>query len=218
MFIKHKLNFLITTMLILLDVFSLSAQSRKKSLQLKISGINFSSYERIKNHAEFRAAISFPITSWLTLRHEIGYYQYKHYWNPRSFEYRGTTYTSRNGQLWRDYSFISSLLVHPYRYFYFGTGIGIDMIYVKRIFYTGWTSFWVDQNDNVIEVWKEKFDESKICFSGCFISGWEQPIWRNISFIIEGKLKMIAVGDDLTGTNDSTMKIFSVFFGSSIKF
>ena len=132
MVIKHKLNFLMTVMILLLNVFPLSAQYRKKSIQLKLSGINFSSYDRIKNHAEFGAVLSFPLANRLTFRHEIGYYQYKHYWNYRSLEYRGTTYTSRNGQLWRNYSFIPTILVHPYQHFYLGTGMGIEIIYIKR--------------------------------------------------------------------------------------
>ena len=215
MIIKHYLSFLIAIILILLNVRPLSAQSEKKSLQLKISGINCSSYERIKNHAEFGAAISFPIINRLTLRHEIGYYQYKHYWNSRSLEYRGTTYTSRNGQLWRNYSLIPTILIQPHQRFFLGTGMGIDIIYVKRILYTGWRSFWIDQNDNVIEVGKEKYDKTKICFAGSIIAGWEQPIVRNISILIEGEYKIIFAGDDLTDTNDSIVKLFSVFFGIS---
>lgn len=215
MFIKYKLNFLMTMLLIILNVCTLPAQPRKKSLQLKISGINFSSYERIKNHAEFGAAISFPFANRLTFRHEIGYFQYKHYWNSRSFEYRGTTYTSRNGQLWRNYSLIPTLLVQPHQHFYFGTGLGIDIIYVKRILYTGWRSFWIDQNDNVIEVGKEENEKMKICFAGSSTTGWEQPIWRNFSVFIEGKYKIALTGELLTGINDSNVKSFSVFLGIS---
>jgi len=218
MVIKYNLSFLMAIMLILLKLCPLSAQSEKKSLQLKISGINFSSYERINNHAEFGVAISFPLANRLTFRQEIGYYQYKHYWNYRSLEYRGTTYTSRNGQLWRNYSLIPTLLIQPHQHFYFGTGMGIDVIYVKRILYTGWRSFWIDQNDNVIEVWKEKFDKTKICFAGSIIAGWEHPICRNFSVFIEGKYKIMFTGDDLTGANDSTVGIFSVFIGSSVSF
>jgi len=76
MVIKLNLNFSLTIILILSFVGTLSAQSGKKSLQLKISGINFSCYEWIKNHAEFGTAIAFPIANRLTFRHEIGYYQY----------------------------------------------------------------------------------------------------------------------------------------------
>lgn len=207
-----------TMILIILNVCTLPARPRKKSLQLKISGINFSFYERIKNHAEFGAAISFPFSNRLTFRHEIGYFQYKHYWNSRSLEYRGTTYTSRNGQLWRNYSLIPTIVIQPHQHFYFGTGLGIDIIYVKRILYTGWRSFWIDQNDNVIEVDKEKYDKTKICFSGCFVSGWEHYIWGNLCFIIDGKYKMTAVGDDLSGSKDSVIHLFSILIGLSFHF
>lgn len=218
MVIKPKLFLWMTVMPVLINVFPLSAQSSKKSVQINLSGINYSSYERIKNHVEFGSALSFPIANRLSFRHEIGYFQYKHYWNSRSLEYRGTTYTSRNGQLLRNFSLIPAILAHPYQHFYLGAGIGIDIIYVKRILYTDWRSFWIDQDDNVIEVWKEKYDKTKICFAGSIIAGWEQPILRNVSIFIEGKYKMVLAGDDLTGTNDSNVKIFSVFLGSSVKF
>ena len=218
MVIKLKLFLWMTIIPVLINVFPLSAQSSKKSVQINLSGINFSSYNRIKNHVEFGSALSFPIANRLSFRPEIGYFQYKHYWNSRSLEYRGTTYTSRNGQLLRNYSLIPAIFVHPYKRFYLGTGMGIDIIYVKRIVYTGWRSFWVDQNDNVIEVWKEKYDKTKICIAGSIIAGWEQPIYRAFSVFIEGKYKMVFAGDDLTGTNDSNVRIFSVFLGSSVKF
>jgi hypothetical protein len=218
MIVKHNLTLSIAVAVLLFNLYPISAQTRKKSLQLKISGINFSLYESIQNHAEFGAAISFPVANRMTFRHEIGYFQYKHYWNSRSLEYRGTTYTSRNGQLLRNYSLIPAIFVHPYKRFYLGTGMGIDIIYVKRIVYTGWRSFWVDQNDNVIEVWKEKYDKTKICIAGSIIAGWEQPIYRAFSVFIEGKYKIVFAGDDLTDTNDSNVRIFSIFLGSSITF
>lgn len=200
------------------NVGTLSAQSSKKAIQLKISGLNFSSYERINNHVELGAAISFPITNRLLLRPEFGYYQYKHYWNYHSLEYRGTTHTSRNGQLWRNYSLMPTFLLQIYRHFYFSTGMGIDVVYVKRILYTGWRSFWIDQNDNVVEVWKEKFDKTNICLAVSISAGWEQPIWRNVSILIEGKLKITFAGEELTNTKDSKVGLFSVVFGSSYRF
>jgi hypothetical protein len=218
MFQKYKLIFLLTMMLTISSIAILFAQSRQKAIQLKISRLNFSSYERVKNHVEFEMALSFPVANRLTFRPEIGYYQSKHYWNYRSLEYRGTTYTSRNGQLWRNNSLIPTLLFQPYQHFYLGTGMGIDIIYVKGILYTDWRSFWIDQNDNVIEVGKETYHKTKICFAGSINVGWEQPVWRNISIFIEGKYKIIFAGNDLTGTSDSKVMTFSVFMGSSFRF
>ena len=215
MVIKLKLFFWMTIIPVIINVFPLSAQSSKKSVQINLSGINFSSYNRIKNHVEFGSALSFPIANRLSFRPEIGYFQYKHYWNSRSLEYRGTTYTSRNGQLWRNFSLIPAVLAHPYQHFYLGAGIGIDIIYVKRILYTDWRSFWIDQDDNVIVVGKETYDATKICFAGSILAGWEQPVWRNFSVFIEGKYKLESAGDYLTGTTDSNIQSFSVFLGIS---
>ncbi len=218
MFLKYKLIFWFTIIFTIFYICALSAQFHQQAVQLKLSGLNSSSYERINNHVEFGATISFPIANRLFFGPEIGYFQYKHYWNSRSLEYRGTTYTSRNGQLWRNYSLVPTLLFQSYQHFYIGTGMGIDVIYVKRILYTGWRSFWIDQNDNVIEVWKEKFDKTKICLAGSILAGWEQPIWRNFSILIEGKYKITFVDEELTNTKDSKLGLFSVFFGSSFKF
>lgn len=218
MFLKCKVIFVFPIILGISNIVTLWAKSNQQAIQLKISGLSFSSYERINNHVEFGASISFPVASRLMFRPEIGWYQYKYYWNYRSLEYRGTTYTSRNGQLWRNYSLVPTLLFPLYQHCYLGMGMGMDIVYVKRILYTGWRSFWIDQNDNVIEVWKEKFDKTKVCLAGSLSAGWERPVWRNFSILIESKYKITFAGEELTNTKDSKVGLFSIVFGSSYRF
>ena len=215
---RFNFIFVIAIILNILYASILSAQLNKESVQFKISGVNFSSYERIKNHAEFETSVSLPITNRLLLRHEIGYYQYKHYWHARSFEYRGTTYTARNGQLWRDISIIPNLLFYFWKNLYSGIGTGVDIIYVKRILYTDWRTFWVNYKDEVIEVGKEESEQTKVCFSGNIITGWEKTVWLNISFILEGKYKIIIANKELTDTNDSIVQSFTILLGLEYKF
>ncbi|MBC8184954.1 hypothetical protein H8E88_28000 [candidate division KSB1 bacterium] len=215
---RFNFIFIFTIILNVLYAAILSAQLNKRSLQFKISGINFSSYERIKNHAEYVTSVSLPISNRFLLRHEMTYYQYKHYWNPRSFEYRGTTYTARNGQLWRDISISSNLCFYFWKKLYSGIGPGIDFIYVKRVLYTEWRAFWVNYKDEVIEVGKQESEQTKICFSNTIITGWEKTVWRNVSFILEGKYKIIIAGKELTDTDDSIVQSFSLIVGFEYKF
>jgi hypothetical protein len=205
----------------LLNIFCASvlpAQVSKNSIQFKLSGINFSSYERVKNHVEFESSVLLPISNQFKIRHEIGGYQYKHYWNPRSFEYRGTSYSARNGQLWRDISINSNFLFYFSENLYAGIGPGMNFIYVKRIIYTDWRTFWVNYNDEVIEVGKKKSKQTKVCFSSNIMVGWERTVWRNISFILEGKYKIILLGQELTGTDNSIIHSFSLLSGFEYNF
>ncbi|HDQ00067.1 MAG TPA: hypothetical protein ENN22_12890 [bacterium] len=70
----------------------------------------------------------------------------------------------------------------------------------------------------MIEVGKETYDKTKICFAGNIIAGWEQPVWRNFSVLIEGKYKIAFAGEELTNTKDSKVGLFSIVFGSSYRF
>ncbi len=212
----YKRTLFIFVLILMVVPFSLVAQS--KEIQFSTSALNSSSYNRIKNHLEYEVRISLPIVEWISLRPGIGYSQYKHYWNKRDFEYRGTVYTSRNGQLWRNHRLMIDGLIFPSKNFYFGTGTGIEFIYVKRILFPGWTSFWVDSEDIVREAYKEEEEKSKICFTSNLVIGWEQPVWRAISLMLEGKYKFTIVGKKLTDTNDSIVSQFSFYVGIGISF
>ncbi|MBD3291238.1 hypothetical protein GF337_20725 [candidate division KSB1 bacterium] len=109
-------------------------------------------------------------------------------------------------------------LIFPSEKFYFGAGSGIERIYVKRILFPGWTSFWIDSEDIVREGYKEEDEKSKICFSCNLVIGWEQPVWRAISLMLEGKYKYTIVGKKLTDTNDSVVSQFSFYVGIGIGF
>lgn len=176
---RYRVHTFLLIIFIILITSTISAQI--KNIQFKVSGFNTSSYQRIKSHTQHVLAITFFITKSACLCLESGYYQDKYYWNERNFEYCGTSYTSRNAQLWRDHSLLISVLFSTYKNFYFGAGIGFDRIYITRILFSGWRSFWVDPQDNVIAIFKEEEEKKKISFAGSFMFGWEQPFWRNFS-------------------------------------
>ncbi len=218
MITKKKFLFLILCIVILIKTTVLTAQFNNRSIQVQISNVNTSSYDRIKKHAEYCTAITYPVSKLISIRLAINYFQDKYYWNKRNFEYQGTTYNSRNGQLWREHSYIASLMFNLFKNIYSGVGIGIDNIYVKRITFPGWISYYVDSNDNVKLGYRKEYKKTNNCLSSCLFLGWQQPLWRNIILMIEGKFRFIKTSRQITDTNDSKINMYNLSGGIAINF
>ena len=57
---------------------TISGQTAIREVQFKLSKINYSSYNRLKNHPEFETAFAIPISKKIAFQTEIGFYQYKY--------------------------------------------------------------------------------------------------------------------------------------------
>lgn len=174
--------------------------------------------ERIGNHEEYRSGLALGLASSFSLLLEGRYYQYKYYWNRRDFEYRGTIYTSRNAQLWRDHGLSVGLVVHPFKRFYTGLIPGVNRIYVWRIVYEYLFSFWVNSQDQVYEIGRKEEKETKLSFSIGVVTGWEQPLWRKLSLLFEGRYDILFVDRDFAGTNSANLRSLSIWIGLKYKY
>ena len=199
--------------LIILEFASaLMLNAQSSGFQLRVGAANPYSEERIDIHGEYGFGISKRLSQKFVLRLDGSYYQYKHYWNQHDFEYRGTVYTCRNAQLWRDHGLDITGAVYPYKHLYFGVGVGVDRIYVKRILYRDYSPFWVDLNDDVHAISQEE-EKTKYCFSLGSVLGLEQPLWKKLALLIEGRYKLLFAEPSLTDTDSANVSAVSVWVG-----
>lgn len=152
--------------------------------------------ERIGGHGLSSAFLQITLDKNWSVKIAGFYWQKKYYGSQWIQEYRGTTYTARDAQLWRDTGLSLGINRTLYKGLYLGSGIDINLIKFKRItHFPLWPIIYIWTGN----VYPNIIEDRDLSFGRIGLSqslGWEFKVVHNIIGIVELRYKYLFAGRD----------------------
>ncbi len=200
---------------ILLLLLFLANKSSAQNLYIGIqSGIeNTFRDEYIGNHPNYSLFVASPIGENWDLKFAAEFFQNKYYGSPWSYQYRGTTYTVRDGRLWQSYSINMTLRRSLFKKIYMGAGVSANLIKFKEVEHNPyWPILFL--GDDQVKPNEIKNEQQNYLKPGLmYVFGWERNILNRLVFIVEMRYALIFGGKDFGYGSLNTLEAISIWGG-----
>ena len=169
--------------------------------------------EKIGEHANYSAFFQIRLSADWHIRIQPEFYTSTKYLNQYEYEYQGTTYIARDGQLWKNHILNIEVKNGLFKNVYWGAGMSGHLIKFKKVVHN---PFWPirymgshGMEPNIIE----DRDIYLVRFGLCGLLGWEQSIWNKLGLLVEMRYSLIFMGDELGYGPWNTLESAAVFGG-----